>query len=413
MGLKHMPLGTSDRIESLDVLRGVAVLGMLVMNVQAYQVGNAYWNPVAHGDLTGANYWIWLLTFLFANSKFMTIFSMLFGAGVVLMTSRIEARGDHTGDLHLRRMSWLLVIGLLHAYLGRRGDVLCFYAVGGIVVYMFRRLRPRTLAALGIGALILSVTGFVCLGYAAQSDLEEEWPEYVDAWTPCEEYVEEQLEASRRTWIDQVVYRASLVYSDHTEDGPLVALWCLGLMLVGMALMKVGWFSARRPASGYVAVMILAAVVGGSGSLYYVHASFASGWDARISSWWTLGFQLNDVASVVMSLAWVSLVMVACKAPVLHTVTRPIAAVGRMALTNYLAQTVVLTTIFHGHGFALLDRIDRVGMMPIVVVMWVGHLVISTLWFRWLRFGPVEWLWRSLTYAKRQPMRRAGPAPSD
>lgn len=159
--------------------------------------------------------------------------------------------------------------------------------------------------------------------------------------------------------------------------------------------------------------MILAAVVGGSGSLYYVHASFASGWDARISSWWTLGFQLNDVASVVMSLAWVSLVMVACKAPVLHTVTRPIAAVGRMALTNYLAQTVVLTTIFHGHGFALLDRIDRVGMMPIVVVMWVGHLVISTLWFRWLRFGPVEWLWRSLTYAKRQPMRRAGPAPSD
>lgn len=398
---------TGGRIDSLDVLRGVAVLGMLVMNVQAYQIGNAYWNPVSHGDLTGANYAIWLSTFLLANSKFMSIFAMMFGAGVVLMTGRIEARGDHTGDLHLRRMSWLLVIGLLHAYLGRRGDVLCFYAVGGVVAYMFRRLNPRPLIVLGLVVLLVSMAGFVGLGYNAQADQEDAWPEYVDAWTPCDEYVVEQREAGQRGWVDQLVYRAPLVYSDHTEDGPLVTLWCFGLMLVGMALMKLDWFSARRPTRDYVAVMIAAGVIGGAGSLWYVQQGFASGWDAAVSSWWTLGFQLNDLSCAIFSLAWVSLVMLACKSPAWRRLTRPIAAVGRTALTNYLAMTVVLTAIFHGHGLGLLDKVDRTGMVPIVLAMWCGHLVISSLWLRVFRFGPVEWVWRCLTYAKWQPLRRA------
>ncbi len=137
------PVQGSERIQSLDVMRGVAVLGILVMNIQSFaMIGAAYMNPTAYGDLEGVNGWVWYLGHLFADMKFMTIFSMLFGAGVIVMTSRREAAGQSSAGVHYRRMVWLLVFGLAHAYLLWYGDILYTYALCGFVLYLFRKAPP-------------------------------------------------------------------------------------------------------------------------------------------------------------------------------------------------------------------------------------------------------------------------------
>ncbi|MGC2112335.1 MAG: hypothetical protein WA655_22640, partial [Candidatus Korobacteraceae bacterium] len=145
------PITSKERIVSLDVLRGVALLGILPMNIQAFSmISAAYLNPTAYGDLHGANYWAWFLCHVLADEKFMTIFSMLFGAGIYLMTSHIEEAGGRPGLIHCRRMGWLLLFGLLHAYLLWWGDILVNYGLCGLLAYCFRKRSPRRLIVYGI-----------------------------------------------------------------------------------------------------------------------------------------------------------------------------------------------------------------------------------------------------------------------
>ena len=157
------PITGSERILSLDVLRGVAVLGILVMNIQCFSmIGQAYMNPTAYGDLEAANWWVWYLGHLFTDQKFMAIFSMLFGAGVVVMTSRREADGHGSAGAHYSRMCWLLLFGLLHAYLLWYGDILYSYAVCGFVLWPLRKLPSWALLALGM--LTLCVASGISIG---------------------------------------------------------------------------------------------------------------------------------------------------------------------------------------------------------------------------------------------------------
>ena len=145
------PVPESKRIPSLDVMRGFALLGILIMNIQSFSmIYAAYFNPTAYGDLSGVHRWIWILSHLLADQKFMAIFSMLFGAGIILMAGRAEASGRSAKALHFRRMLLLIAFGAMHAYLLWHGDVLVIYGMSGLVVYLFRRRSPRTLLILGI-----------------------------------------------------------------------------------------------------------------------------------------------------------------------------------------------------------------------------------------------------------------------
>jgi uncharacterized protein len=137
---------------------------------------------------------------------------------------------------------------------------------------------------------------------------------------------------------------------------------------------------------------------------YGIHWNSEAGWDVRSSMF--LGTQFNYWAAPLVSLAWISLVMLACKTPALSSLTRPFAAVGRMAFTNYLLQTVICTTIFYGHGLGLFGRVERVGQISIVAAVLAFQLIVSPIWLSYFRYGPAEWLWRSLTYWRPQPMRR-------
>ena len=399
------PVPQTERIDSIDVLRGFALLGILVMNIQAFAMPQtAYINPTAYGDLTGANRYVWIAGRMFADQKFMTIFSMLFGAGIVLMTARAEARGDGR-RVHYRRMRWLLVIGLLHGYLLWWGDILFHYAVCGMLVYPLRRQSPGRLIAIGLALLVAASAFWGLVGLSFPY-----WPEEVrteieeEAWRPTPEKIDTELATYRGGWLDQLPHRSATALGMQTF---LLIIWIVwragGLMLIGMALFKKEVFSARRSSGFYAALIAVAAVVGLPLQAYGISLSFADAWsfgslfvDTQLVYW----------ASIAVGLGYVGAVMLACRTAALRRVTRPFAAVGQTALTNYLLQTVICTTIFYGHGFGWFGAVDRVGQVGVMAGVWTVQLIAPPLWLRRFRFGPVEWLWRSLTYRARQPMRR-------
>jgi uncharacterized protein len=181
-----------------------------------------------------------------------------------------------------------------------------------------------------------------------------------------------------------------------------------GLMLAGMALLKLGVFSARQPASLYWTMIAIALCYGIPLTLYGTHRDFAAGWDFRYSFF--QGAQFNYWASLLVSLGWVGAIMLACRSTTLLPITRRLAAVGRMAFTNYIMHTVICTTLFYGHGFGLFGKIERVWQFAIVVAIWLLQLVVSPIWLRYFLFGPLEWLWRCLTYMQWEPLRRISAA---
>lgn len=409
-----MPVSTSDvgpvtqteRIASIDVLRGFAVLGILVMNIQAFSmIGAAYMNPTAYGDLTGVNYAVWLLSHVFADRKFMGIFSMLFGAGIVLMTSRREAAGVRTAGVHYRRMGLLLVFGLLHAYLLWYGDILFLYAMCGFVVYLFRRRRPGTLIIVGFLSIAIPTVLSVFFQWSIPYWPPEAMENTMRWWAPSHEVVAKEIAAYRGGWLGQFSHRAVTALFMQTLYLLIDGFWRAGgLMLLGMGLFKLDIFSAKRPSVTYVIMIVVGLFVGIPVILYGVYRNFALGW--VFESCMYAGGQFNYWGSILVSLGWVGLVMLVYKHGKAQTLTRSLAATGQMAFTCYLLQTIICTTIFYGHGFGLFGKVERVGQIGIVFAVWVLLLVVSPLWLRRFRFGPAEWLWRSLAYGKVQPMRR-------
>ena len=405
------PVVENARIDAIDVLRGFALLGILVMNIQLFAMPEAaYYNPTAYGDLEGANLYVWLGGRLLADQKFMTIFSMLFGAGIVLMTSRAEARGE-TRRVHYRRMGWLAVIGLLHAHLLWAGDILFLYAVCGMLVYPFRRQSPGWLLVAGTATVAVASAIFAGLQASLPSWSEEALAEVtLGAWQPTRAIMDETLATYRGGWLEQMPVRSASALGVETF---LLVIWGLwragGLMLIGMALYKLDVFSARRSTRFYGALIAAALVAGIPVEVYGVALDFEYGWALD----WSLlqGRQFNYWPSIAVALGYVGLVMLACRSTALRRAARPFAAVGQTALSNYLLQTVICTTIFYGHGLGYYGSVDRVGQLGIVVGVWAVQSIASPLWLRRYRFGPAEWVWRSLTYGTRPPLRRAtGPA---
>lgn len=400
------PVPETERIHAIDVLRGVAVLGILVVNIQSFSMPDAtILNPTAYGELTGINCWVWLLTHLFFEQKFMTIFSMLFGAGVLLMAGRLEHRGIRPGPVHDRRMISLLVLGLLHAYLIWTGDILVCYAMCGFIVYPLRRKEPRTLLFWGFGVIAVASLLSLISGWTMPRWSANSVAELAQGFTPTSETIAENLAAYRGSWLSQVTYRAPVAFQAQTFMFLVWGLWRAGgLMLVGMGLFKLGVLSAARPSRFYWSLIAAAFAIGVPTVLFGVRQNYDAGWSVEYSFF--IGSQYNYWASIPLSLGWVGAVMLVCKHEVLPAATSRLAAVGRTALSNYIFQSLVCTTIFYGHGFGLYGHIDRAGQILIVIGVWSAEIVASPWWLRRFRFGPLEWAWRSLTYLSRQPMRR-------
>ena len=424
------PISAGERIGSLDVLRGVALLGILLMNIMTFAFPMAmYMNPLAMGEISTAERVQWFLNQVLFEQKMMTIFSLLFGAGVIVMTSRAAHKAGSTLWLHLRRMWWLLVIGLLHAYFIWFGDILVAYALCGALVYPLRKLRPRTLLIIGAGLVLISVAiaavqgvgmqwmrGQVEAGQAAidrgeeptpmQANMIEQWDEMTAMFDPTPEQLEEDIAAHRGAYADHLPLRAEMALMFQTQMFLTWTLWRVGgLMVIGMALMKLGVLSLHRSRGFYIKMMLVSYAIGLPLSTWAVWRMWEDGFDPV--PLFMVAMPVNGVASVAMALGHIALVMLICQAGALTAARHALSAVGRMAFTNYLMQSVICTLIFYGHGLGMYAKLDRIEALGVVLLVWAAQLVWSPLWLARFRFGPMEWLWRSLTYMRPQPMRLA------
>ena len=361
-------------------------------------------NPTS-GGADGTDLWIWGAIYLFADTKFISIFSMLFGAGMAMMSDRMAQRGASGTGLHYRRQLWLLAIGLAHAYLIWHGDILVAYALCGFILYPFRNLRPRRLLLIGACAVAFVVPFWALAGMSIPYWPEAEQVALAAEWAPSQEVLDAQIAAFRGSWSDQLPARAAISLTLQTSAFLGLLLWRAGgLMLVGMGLYKLGVLAARRPAAFYRRMAVLGIASGlplaAAGVAYKINVGFA--WQQAMFQ----GALFNYVGSIGVFLGYVGLVMLAVQAGWLPGLQRRLAATGRMALTNYITQSLLCSLIFYGHGLGLFERVGSPGQVAIVVGIWALQLAWSPWWLARFRFGPLEWLWRSLSYMKRQPMRR-------
>jgi uncharacterized protein len=429
------PVAPGERVAAVDVLRGVALLGILAMNIVAFAWPYAgYEDPHFSGGDDPINRTAWLFNALIFSEKMMSLFSMLFGAGLVLMADRLRQRGARVRGVYYRRTLWLLVFGLIHGYLIWYGDILLFYAVCGLLLFLFRPLSPRWLIGLGVGALVFGTlivlginlfAGFtervateVAVDQAAgrtpaewQIGIAKVWHKGMRPFfRPNDEEIAEETAQFRSGYLEIVIARAPYLFMVQVVAVPLVIVWTIGgRMLLGMGLMKLGVFAAARSWRFYRLLAVCGYGVGVPLTVLGVVELMNHGYDPTRAPWGALLFELGAVPT---ALGYAGVVMLICKADALPGLTRRLAAAGRMALSNYLMQSVIGTTLFYGYGLGLFGTIPRVGLWGIVVAIWVLQLIISPLWLKYFRYGPAEWLWRSLTYGRPQPMRyRPGEAP--
>ena len=403
--LPPLPVTQSDRIVAIDVLRGFAVLGILIVNIQGFaRVASAFLNPTSGRVLEGADLWTWAGIYLFADTKFISIFSLLFGAGIAMMSERMEERGVSGASLHYRRNSWLLVFGLVHAYLIWHGDILVTYALCGFLLYPLRNLEPRKLLWIGGCAVAVVIPLWSVAGFSSPYWPETDRVAAMAEWAPPRDALDAEIAAFRGGWTGQVQARAPIAFALQTTALLGMLLWRAGgMMLVGMALYRLGVVTAARPAAFYRRMVIVGLAAGlplaAAGTAYKIQVDFA--WDRAMLQ----GGLFNYVGSIGVFLGYLGLVMLIVKGGRLPRLQKRLAAAGRMALTNYITQSLICSLIFYGHGLGLFERVGGPGQVAIVAGIWALQLAWSPWWLARYRFGPLEWLWRSLTYGKRQPMK--------
>jgi len=370
----------------------------------------------------------WFVTHVFFDMKFMSIFSMLFGGGLVIMWQRAQARGAPFAGIYYRRQFWLLVIGAAHAYLIWFGDILVAYATMGMIIYLFRAASARRLIV--VGTLLLPIALLIFVGgseymtemqqtaaqisdrQAAGETLSEEERATIREWeatsamiVPTQDALAEDVTVHRGDYAGIFDFRLPRVVQMQTENMVIFAWRIGGLMLIGMGLMKSGVLSGDRDSAFYKRLLAAGYGLG----LPMTLASAWLNWEVRWDALYMFGAGLapNYVGSVLVALGHIAAVMLLVKGGHLASLTARFAAVGRMALSNYLMHSIILTTVFYGYGLGLYASVPRAAQMLFVIGVIAFQLWLSPLWLERYRFGPVEWLWRSLTYAQRQPMRRA------
>ncbi len=409
------------RIPSLDIVRGVAVMGILAMNIVAFAMPfQAYMNPLAYGMESAADYWSWLFSFVFIDGKMRGLFSFLFGASTLLVIERARAAGIGEASVHYRRMIWLLIFGLIHFYFIWFGDILSGYALTGMVLFLFRNRTTRSLIVTGI--ILVAVQGLIFGGLAAgaavmsqAASLPGADPQIVVQWQALEQQfgiltgqpLAEKLALFRGGWGPLVEHRLIQRALDPFTSLLMFGWETLAYMLFGMAALKSGFLRGDWSPARYRRVAII---------------GFAVSVPAYALLAWVLtrdGFTVPMVLGIVMGATTpFRPAMVLAYAALIILLTRHggalvdrIAAAGRAAFTNYLGTSLIMTTLFYGYGLGRYGMMSRVELWLVVLAMWALMLFWSKPWLDHYRYGPLEWLWRSLARWRLEPMRRLEPDP--
>ncbi|MEQ6886508.1 DUF418 domain-containing protein [Salicola sp. Rm-C-2C1-2] len=386
-----------NRLPSLDVLRGLAILGILVVNVRTFaEVSTAQLNPGVTGSFEGAQFWVWFVSHLLFEYSFMPLLAALFGAGLVIQGDRLAAEGLQAGRLIRRRMGALGVIGLVHLVFIWYGDILLLYAVVGVIAARFRHLPPARLMGWALlFYLVPFAFGLLMSGILNWIPADEYQAFREQFWSADSTLVQQEIEAYRGGWAAQFEHRLMVLFESWpsmlvTESGWRV----LALMLVGMALYRSGFFSGSWPESPYRRLALLGFGLGLPLCQWGVLYNMTHEW--RMAESLYAGRQFNLWAGPLVSLGWASLVMLALRRGFLKGVTERVRAVGKVALSAYLLCSVLGTAFFYTGG--RFEATPRLVQLQFVLAVWLVLLVLAPLWLRYWRTGPAEWLWRRFTY---------------
>ena len=436
-GPPESPTGRSERIVTLDVLRGFALLGILTVNVEDFAgpesthdvpmelVKAAFVGWHAHLDMV-----ILTIKWLFVEGKMRGMFAMLFGAGAVLLTERIERRGQpgRAADIFLRRNLWLALFGLLHGTLIWDGDILLDYGLCGLLfLFPLRHIAPRKLVGIGLTIWIVGGTfGYSNIFHYSTAIRESRQlsaaVQAQDAGQVLTKQQKETLgavaEKRKQSLIDaaddikkkQQGYLDGLPartagYLAFTAKGFTSGLFleCVGQMILGMGLYKLGFLSARRRARTYLTVAIAGYAVSAPIVLIGIwHASLLGFTKAAVRTWMDLPYHFETVPA---TLANASILLFLVQKKWLHPVLNRLGSVGRTAFSNYIMTSVLCQFVFAWGPWKLYGRLEYYQYLYVVAAVWALNLIVSPLWLRIFAFGPLEWMWRSLTYWRRQPFR--------
>ncbi|HET7709382.1 MAG TPA: DUF418 domain-containing protein [Sphingomicrobium sp.] len=414
---------TARRIESLDFIRGCALFGILLMNIVGMGLGPAYDNPTILGGDKGINLQTWYFFNVGFEGTQRALFSILFGAGIILFSSRAEAsaRSDHA-DLYFRRQLLLIGFGLFNAWiLLWIGDILFYYGVTALFLFAFRKLPARTLLIIGLTAFALGA-----LWSAAEANGKVRQYEAARAAqsVPAAKRSDKQKEAIEK-WEESRLAgppppavaamkrnMTSGYLSAQAELAPIIRhfqSWNIyrffadffGMMMIGMALFKFGILTLEARTRTYLAMAVGGYAAGLPMNIYEANLIMANSFS---SLGYAKGLITYDFSRLVLTMGHLGLLMLFLKSGILGWFRRAMAAVGRMALTNYLTHSVIALIIFVLLGFW--GALERHQLYYIVFSIWIAQLIASPAWLKYFHFGPVEWLWRYLTYLKAPPFRK-------
>ena len=406
------------RFVALDLTRGIAVMGILLMNILAFGMPfQAYSNPTAFGGTSPLDLAVWATNFVLVDSKMRGLFSILFGASMLLVIERAEAKGESPAAAHYSRMTWLLLFGAIHAWAIWFGDILMLYAVTGMIAYFLRGLSTHKLVVLGLILIFVQAVFMALMGLSiwflreaatapgAEGALVEQWQE-----------VQQQFGAIPP---DELARNIALFQSGYLTImserlGPL--FWfpikgnfpyipeTLGLMLLGMAGLKSGFLTGQWDRPDYTRLVRLGYLIGLPPLILLAYWIMASGFDPVVLV--LVNFSIQHLINPFVMLAHAALIILWLKSGGAGWLLDRIAAAGRAAFTNYLGTSIVCTFIFYGYGFGLYGELSRATLYLVVFGVWLLMLLWSKPWLDRFRYGPLEWLWRSLARRKIQPMRK-------
>ncbi len=410
------PTGAADRIVALDFVRGIAVLGILFPNVVAhgYPFLAYYWPDGLAGGATAFDRWVWLFQYVLIDGKLRGLFTLLFGAGIYLFMERAWVRGA-TRRLQARRLFWLALFGLAHFYLIWFGDILFAYAVAGFAALLMIHWEARTQLRAGLawyagGALMLAAM----LGQQAYlegnpgAQAERPWA-YDDLRKAKAEELADSADTIRvmreGNYGEVVAHRARTEGAGLLKTPFIAVLETIPLMLVGMALYRLGLFSGRFDRAtmrrwgwiGFAGGALVSLPLG----LWAIRAGFP----LMLTQFVFNGASQLIHLPMILGLAALLTLWAPTAAPT--WLGSRVVAAGRVAFSNYIGSSVLMMLVFQGWaGVGLYGELHRGSLLLIVLGAWALMLVWSKPWLARFRYGPLEWLWRCLTYGKRIPLER-------
>ena len=415
-----MPTTTSagDRHISIDAVRGFAVLGILLMNIVGMGMPSfAYLDPTYADGSTGADLWTWAINNVLTDGKMRALFTMLFGASAVLIAERAE-RGGGPGPLqtHYRRLFWLFVIGMIHAYFLWFGDILVCYAVAGIFIFPFRKAGAKL--QIGIGAVILvallakNILGAEHLDAlraaanapGATAAALKAWQDASMSVIPPPGMKAAEIAGFGGGFMDALKARANVAMLMQLVLTPTDSLpEAIGQMFVGMGLFRLGFFTLGWSSRAYGATIAFGYLVAVPFTAWLAFLIWKSGFEPltlhRLEAW-------QQASRPFIALAHASVLLLIIRAGTAPAAVERLAAAGRMAFSNYLMTSIITNLLFCGYGFGLYGHLSRFQQLGVVLGVWAFILIWSKPWLARFQFGPFEWLWRSLVRWSPQPFVR-------